>query len=334
MSSVSKSAELLSEFGGRLRAPLSADELVPPPRFNDKTFANYEVGQPEQAAAVARVQSFALAGPRRWWQWSRRDEQPGLYLDGDFGVGKTHLLAAAWHACRGPKRYLCFSDMISLAIILGHRGCVDLLASELVCIDEFELDDPGNTRLADLVIDGLVARGSRIVVTSNTVPGELGHGRLFVDQFRRQLARVAAAFADVHVPGEDYRQRFRAEDESDPPGWGVAVEAFDRADAAVLGAEELDKVLSDIPIANLRRLAAALPRLTVRSMSRFEEQLPALRFVHLVDRLYDWQVPLRVQSDTAIRDLFSPEFRELGFAKKYRRCCSRLVELCGESTPA
>ncbi|MDX6241238.1 MAG: cell division protein ZapE, partial [Kribbellaceae bacterium] len=39
---------------------------------------------------------------RSRWSWLRRsgagaEEKPGSYLDGGFGVGKTHLLASLWH---------------------------------------------------------------------------------------------------------------------------------------------------------------------------------------------------------------------------------------------
>ena len=34
-----------------------------------------------------------------------------LYLDGGFGVGKTHLLAAAYHAADVPRAYLSFQEM-------------------------------------------------------------------------------------------------------------------------------------------------------------------------------------------------------------------------------
>ena len=79
---------------------------------------------------------------------------------------------------------------------------------------------------------------------------------------------------------------------------------------------------------SLRRLADRLDGLFITGLEPWHDQLSALRFVHLIDRLYDWCVPLRVRADCAIDEVFRPEYRELGFAKKYRRCCSRLVELC------
>lgn len=327
---------LLDDLAGRVLTPHAAADFIPPPRFADTTFASYRIDPAiaGQDAAVAAVRGFAGKRPRRWWQLARRGERPGLYLDGDFGVGKTHLLAAAFHAADTSRRYLSFSEMISLAVLNGPSGCVDTLTAGLVCIDEFELDDPSNTRLADLVLDGLFAAGCRVMLTSNTVPGELGAEHVFVQLLRRQLARVEARFADVHVPGDDYRRRHRQRDR-DPGGWGATVRAFTDIDGAVtLDARELDRFLARIPVVSLRRVAAALPALTITGMRPWDDQLAALRFVHLVDRLYDWRVPLRVVAGCAIADVFRPEYRELGYRKKYRRCQSRLIELCAESADA
>ena len=37
----------------------------------------------------------------------------GAYLDGGFGVGKTHLLASLWHAVPGPKSFGTFVEYTS-----------------------------------------------------------------------------------------------------------------------------------------------------------------------------------------------------------------------------
>jgi len=323
---------------GRLQAPTTADELRPPPRFIDKTFSDYRVDTSiaGQSEAIDSICGFVAAGPRRFWQLHRRRERSGLYLDGDFGVGKTHLLAASWNAQGHDRRYLSFAEAISLVVLRGLDAAIELLAAELVCIDEFELDDPSNTRLADLLLDSLGKRGSRIMVTSNTVPGELGAGRLFVDQFRRQLQRVAKIFDDVHVPGHDYRQRERRSNDERLPGWGPDIEAWKDTDEYALccTADELDELLRDVPVLNLRRLAAIVSRVSITRLDCFDDQLQALRFVHLIDRLYEWRVPLRVRASCRIEELFAPSYRELGFAKKYRRCQSRLVELCGSDLQA
>jgi cell division protein ZapE len=323
----------LSGIRSAVLVPLRREELRPPPRFDEAAFTTYRIDEtvPGQSAAVEAVRSFA-AGPQRRWFGLRADpRQPGLYLDGGFGVGKTHLLAAAWHAAPGQRVYLSFAEAMSLMTMLSPSATVELLAADLVCIDEFELDDPSNTRLSDLLLDGLAARGCRIMVTSNTVPGELGAGRLFIDQFKAQLVRIAERFAAITVPGRDYRQRLRGHDGADPRGWGPQAQAFPAGSGTVQVAwPDLDRFLADLPIINLRRLAAAVRRLTITGVATIPDQISALRFVHLVDRLYDHRVALRIQATCPIAELFHPDWRDWAFAKKYRRCTSRLTELCGE----
>jgi cell division protein ZapE len=75
----------------------------------------------------------------------------GLYLDGGFGVGKTHLLAAAYRALPDdavhPKAFATFMELTQLAGVFGFVECIELLADyTLLCIDEFELDDPETPR--------------------------------------------------------------------------------------------------------------------------------------------------------------------------------------------
>jgi predicted ATPase len=78
-------------------------ELVPPTRFARERFSTYrpDPAQATQAEAVRRLETFAadvadadLAS--RWWPFGRRSPAgpAGVYLDGGFGVGKTHLLAS------------------------------------------------------------------------------------------------------------------------------------------------------------------------------------------------------------------------------------------------
>ena len=76
-------------------------QLRPPPTFADVSFATYrpDPAEPTQAAAVVACQDFCQqavqrrAGRRKLL--GKRAALPGvgLYLDGGFGVGKTHLLA-------------------------------------------------------------------------------------------------------------------------------------------------------------------------------------------------------------------------------------------------
>ncbi len=312
-----------------LTAPAAPTDLVPPPRFRDASFASYVVDQaiPGQGEAVAAVQAFAGAGNGLLRRWFSRAGKPGMYLDGSFGVGKTHLLAACYHEATGTRRYLAFSDAMSLMTMHGAQEAARLLAADLVCLDEFELDDPANTRLADLLLGLLAERGTRFVTTSNTVVGELGDGRMAVDLFKAQLSRIGDSFHGVHVPGRDHRQ-LKVRDGDDPPLWGPQVGPTSDDGWLCLGADRLDALLSGLPVVNLRRFAAGVRGICVLDLAPFEDQLAALRFVNLVDRLYDWCVPMRIRATCRVGELFPEPPLRTAFHRKHRRCQSRLTELC------
>ncbi|NDH15263.1 MAG: cell division protein ZapE, partial [Actinobacteria bacterium] len=61
----------------------------------------------------------------------RRSSTPagraGMYLDGGFGVGKTHLLASLWKSVEGPKTYGTFVEYTNLVGLLGFRRAVEVL---------------------------------------------------------------------------------------------------------------------------------------------------------------------------------------------------------------
>ena len=195
-------------------------QLIPPPTFTDVSFDNYrpDPAEPTQAAAVESCRGFcAQAVTRRAGKkklFGKREVLPGvgLYLDGGFGVGKTHLLASAYYtlagADAGPAAFATFGELTQLAGVFGFVECIDLLADYVVvCIDEFELDDPGNTTLVSRMLSQLVERGVSVAATSNTLPEQLGEGRFAAQDFLREIHTLAQIFTTVRIEGPDYRHR-------------------------------------------------------------------------------------------------------------------------------
>lgn len=82
-------------------------ELVPPRHFARESFDTYrpDPDHPSQQAALTRLRAVAheVHRPRGGGLFRRRRSSapPAVYLDGGFGVGKTHLLASLAHAV-GP----------------------------------------------------------------------------------------------------------------------------------------------------------------------------------------------------------------------------------------
>ncbi|HUG17221.1 MAG TPA: cell division protein ZapE [Thermomicrobiales bacterium] len=315
------------------------DTFTVPPRFAGATFGSYQPDArfPSQAAAVERLQEAVRAlngsnGQRSVLGRLRRSasepDWQALYLDGRFGVGKTHLLAAAFHAAAVSKAYLSFQELTYATGMFGMPRALDLFAqARIVCLDEFELDDPGNTMLATSFVRGVIERGSRLIVTSNTLPGELGRGRFSAEEFGREIGSLAEAFDTVRIDGEDYRRR-----------------RFDAADALprILPSEAVRDMATDLHWDVLLRTLIELPPLhytnfvdsfetmAIDGIEPIPQQDAALRFVHFIDKLYDRATPLVVSIDCGLHGIFPPSYGYGGFERKFLRCQSRLHEMLAQ----
>lgn len=313
------------------------DHLTPPRQFLSATVDSYrpDPAYPSQAAAVEAVRQFATSWlPSASRFFSRRrgaDVLPGLYLDGGFGVGKTHLLAALWRLAPGRKYFGTFIEYTALVGALGYAATVGLLrGATLICIDEFELDDPGDTRLMSRLLNELSASGTRIAATSNTPPNALGDGRFAAVDFLREIDSLAAKFTTVRIDGLDYRRRALdghagtvTEDELrqrlDSAGGAVTLDSFD----AVL------RVLSSIHPSRYAKLVNGLTAIGIRDGAEFTSQTDALRFVAFVDRLYDAQVAV-YSTGLPLDQVFAEDMLAGGYRKKYLRAMSRLITLTSD----
>ncbi|MGK2241721.1 MAG: cell division protein ZapE, partial [Rhodococcus sp. (in: high G+C Gram-positive bacteria)] len=137
-------------------------QMVPPAMFDEVSFASYipDPKEPSQAAAVAKAEEFSKrvtkirsGGRRGLFGKKTQATGAGLYLDGGFGVGKTHLLASIFHSVPSPKAFGTFVELTHVVGALGFNKAVEALADHSVlCIDEFELDDPGDTMLVSRLL--------------------------------------------------------------------------------------------------------------------------------------------------------------------------------------
>ena len=312
--------------------------LVPPPRFGDVRFATYvpDPAEPSQAAAVAALESFAAAfgeAPRRglFRRAPRPSTPPGVYLDGGYGVGKTHLLASLWHAAPAPKAYCTFAELTNLAGALGFAETVAALSGHrLLAIDEFELDDVGETVLVSTMLRQLVGAGVRLGATSNTLPGRLGQGRFAAEDFLREIQGLAAHFRTLRIEGEDYRHRGLPD--APPP---VSDDDLAARAAATPGAsfDDFGALCEHLASLHPVRYGDLLDGVTLacwRGVRPVQHQATALRLVVLADRLYDRDVPV-LASGVPFDALFPDEMLAGGYRKKYLRAVSRLVALTREA---
>ncbi|MCV7381472.1 cell division protein ZapE [Mycobacterium alsense] len=320
-------------------------QLRPPPTFADVSFATYrpDPAEPTQSAAVVACQEFCRraverrAGRRKLLGLrGKRAVLPGvgLYLDGGFGVGKTHLLASAYYQLPGagpepptPKAFATFGELTQLAGVFGFAECIDMLAGyTAVFIDEFELDDPGNTTLISRMLSSLVERGVSVAATSNTLPEQLGEGRFAAQDFLREINTLASIFTTVRIEGPDYRHRGLPPAPQPPSDAEVAARAA-RVDGATL--DDFDALCAHLATMHPSRYLTLIEGVTavfLTGVHGVDDQNVALRLVSLTDRLYDAGIPV-VASGAKLDTIFSEEMLAGGYRKKYLRATSRLLAL-------
>ena len=313
-------------------------ELVPPPRFDEVRFDTYrpDPAHPSQQEAVVVLRGCAAgvstrAGGRRWFRRQRRPAGPaGVYLDGGFGVGKTHLLASLWHSAPGPKLFATFVELTNLVGALGFANAAEALSSlRLLCVDEFELDDPGDTVLVSSLLSRLVESGVRLAATSNTLPGRLGEGRFAAQDFLREIQSLAEHFEVHRIDGEDYRHRGDVSAPQPEPDEGVRRTAAAHDDASLDHFVDLCRHLPEVHPSRYGAMLDGVTTVCLEDVRAVHDQALALRLVVLADRLYDRDLPV-VASGVPLDRLFAGDMLQGGYRKKYFRAISRLTALARE----
>lgn len=339
-----------------------ADQLiagfVPPPQFENVSLDSY-IPDPRwssQAAAVEHLRAVSsrfdiaketapevkgkrkLLGRMKDGKKSKKSNrskaagQPGgVYLDGGFGVGKTHLLASLFAIAspdHGQPRaaFGSFVEYTNLVGALGFEKAVEVLSQfDLVGIDEFELDDPGDTVLISSLLARLSEQGVFLAATSNTLPDKLGEGRFAADDFMREIQGLSAIFEVIRIDGDDYRHRDL--DNVPAPSTQEAVDEASASENATRDsfAELLDHLVQVHP-SRYGALVSDVDTVCIDDVFTLEDQSQALRFVALVDRLYDAQA-IVVASGVPLDQVFGEDMLTGGYRKKYRRAISRLTAM-------
>ncbi len=313
--------------------------LVPPPQFDAATFETYRAdpAYPSQQEAKDRLIVFSGGGaPAERGGLFRRakkapEMKPGVYLDGGFGVGKTHLLASIYHAMPARRKYFgSFIEYTALVGALGYQKTVELFrGADLLCIDEFELDDPGDTMVMTRLIGELVPTGTKLAATSNTPPNALGEGRFAAQDFLREIHAMASSFETIRIDGTDYRQRAldgHAQVLDDAAYAQVLTDASAAGTASDDDFAGLVRHLASVHPSRYIRLIDGIDTIGIRGVAELDDQSAALRFVAFVDRAYDAQIPVRATGEPLDR-VFAPEMLTGGYRKKYLRAISRLNAL-------
>jgi cell division protein ZapE len=308
-------------------------DFVPPPRFGKTHFSDYKPQHPSQETALSKtrhfVESVVQVKPAFFWQ--KKPVGKGLYLDGGFGVGKTHLLASTFDAFMGTKVYLSFSELVYVMGMLGKTKALEHLGnSQLYCIDEFELDDPGNTLIVKTFLSHVFEQGGSVLTTSNTPPEAQGQGRFNAKDFKREIQSMAERFEVVGIEGPDYRKRDNVAQILTKGELEHLYQTETNTPKVTSTWPELFSLLANHHPIRYAGILKQVGTLYIEGAVTIPGQNEALRFVHFIDKLYDLKVGLRLSGNLELSELFDSSYRNNAYAKKHYRCLSRISELLEE----
>ncbi|MFC4124387.1 cell division protein ZapE [Nocardia rhizosphaerae] len=282
-----------------------------------------------------------------------RKRHRGVYLHGRPGRGKT-MVMDRFFATADPRRrrrfhfHGFFAELHAATHALGsvERAVERLLGdAELVCFDEFHVNDIGDAMLVARLLDTLFAQRRVLVVTSNYPPRALLPNPLFHDRFVPSIERILAHLDVVELDGPlDYRTRgarrgsgfvaggYLVETPVEASGPGVVA---DLGAGRTVRAEAVDgeAVVFDFAhlcgtptgAADYLRLTRRFRRWTLRGVPILRAVPPdrAMRLVNLIDVLYDADLPCTIEAAAPVAELTAG----VAAIPEVARTASRLSEL-------
>ncbi|MFM1896725.1 MAG: hypothetical protein RLZZ385_1799 [Pseudomonadota bacterium] len=305
---------------------------------------------------------------RRWLPAAGADRVEGLYFWGGVGRGKTYLMDIFFEALPDGRKlrshFHRFMQRIhqELAGRKGQKNPLDLVSADLargcrvICLDEFYVADIGDAMLLANLLDGLLARGVVLVMTSNIQPDLLYENGLQRDRFLPAIAAIKTHCRILELAGGvDYRLRSLTSarlyhwplgEEADAQlGASFRQLAPDLREACrgesidVLGRPIASRQTADdviwfdfavlcggprsvndyIEIARIYH-AVLLSNVPLLDDSRNDQ---VRRFVNLVDEFYDRNVKLVLSAAAPLDELYQGG----SLAREFRRTRSRLQEM-------
>jgi cell division protein ZapE len=181
---------------------------------------------PAQLTAVAKLDDLrqrliASRARKRWPRPGRRAKpEPGLYLWGGVGRGKTWLMDRFFESLPFPEArrthfhrfmhdvHAALKELRHVADPLEHLAERMARDTRVLCFDELAVADIADAMILGGLLAGLTSRGVSLVATSNVPPQELYRGGLQRQRFLPAIELIERHTEVLEVAGTtDYRLR-------------------------------------------------------------------------------------------------------------------------------
>ncbi|MDA8278443.1 MAG: cell division protein ZapE [Actinomycetota bacterium] len=310
-----------------------------PQRFKGTSFESYHpnANYPSQETALNKSIDFAdsiervasQSSIRRLLGGDRRNKSRGIYLDGGFGVGKSHLLSSIYERAPEPKAFASFIDLVNVVGAFGFERAYETIRGlNIICIDEFELDDPAETVLIANLLNRARGDGLFMAATSNTLPEKLGDGRFAAQDFLREIQSLRDAFEVITIDGPDYRAT-NFSTQNDSIDSGSLVQKISKSGHLSVTMDPLEKLIEHLSRAHpimFKRMIEPFDAVIAGGGETIESINNGLRLVVFVDRCYESMTPF-VIGEINLETLFSEQLMASGYRKKFGRAISRLIQM-------
>lgn len=311
--------------------------LKPHPKFNSCSFDNYfpDDDYPSQRQLKDLLQNISaphIAQTRAWYRLFQNIQpkkiHKNIYIDGTYGIGKTHLLSACFNNFQGTKAFLSFMELTYFMNYAGLEKSIDIFKNiEMLFIDEFDLDDPATTRMAARFIEAVNGK-TTIITTSNRLPKELGGGRFDTTRFARELGVISELFDQITVEGKSFRinlakwqGNFSKNTFQETYGDYQSIR-----NKLLINKDKLIELLCGNHPFRFFVIPKMYDAIFIDKFDAFKGLNDALRFAVFIDHCYYYNTKIFFNGGIKT-ELFSTDMMETAFERQFLRCESRLDEI-------
>jgi len=314
-------------------------ELLPHPKFSLCRFDNYQedINYPSQLELKTLLKdtitrSSNIKKPTLITKLLSRKitaSDKNIYIDGSYGIGKTHLLSACFHDFSGSKSFLSFLELTYFINYYGLEKTIDEFKKiKLLLLDEFDLDDPATTRMMARFITEINPY-TTIITTSNRLPKELGGTNFDTEMFAKELGIIADSFKTIIVEGESFRIKLAKWQAtySDKTFDNMYKNFVSRLGISMIDYDNLNTILQSNHPFKFFIIPKNISALFIKGFIGFKQLNDALRFSIFIDHCYYYDIKLFFNIAIDHDTLFPKDILQTTFERQFLRCLSRLDEL-------